>query len=510
MPHLLRYLTVTVFSLTGCLSTGCRWAPSPPLERDASAPARPRPRLVLLTAPWCQWCRVLEAETLPAPAVRAALAAWSLEEIDVDRAPAWMDRPGVSGLPSLLFFDGAGRHVLTRSGYRSPAELASLLDDVRARLGEPDLAPFPAEPGHRRLPALPMDARRAQAELVRLERAAFIAVNSNDGGFGGPGRDPRPGMLLALAEWPGATARTRRWIDLTCNHALRGRSPRLDGAPLPDDDFSGVELADLATRGPVVGPRWRAGIDRLPDADPYEGLQDPFDYGVFRYAAGPGWYHPHFERRAADNLRWALLLRRLGRTDDAARVAGFVASTFGVGARIAAHQRSDPFYYRLRADERRGVPSPPVEPLFPVEVQALAAQVWPARCGALEAAPTDRWPRALWTEGAEDPAAAEATPDAVGALLRAMAGCPSQAARARALAEVVVARWAGFGLPGRPQRLGPLAGGICAAAPGHCGRALAALDGLPLDPEFPPPFAALDALSRLDHDAGLSDQPESD
>ncbi|MGM0578124.1 MAG: thioredoxin fold domain-containing protein [Myxococcota bacterium] len=466
-----------------------------------------RPRMVLLTAPWCQWCRVFEHEVLPHPEVRSLLdARFHVEHVDVDAQPSWMDRPGVKGLPSLLFFDAQGRHVLTRSGYLPVPETTILLEAVSAKVARGALEPYPDGGEGRTLPEEALDREDAAAALERLEREVFFEVSQADGGFGTPARHPHPDLLLALQRWitpPTADSprgrgrgrpapqRTEGWISNTITSALRGRSPRLDGEPLPgmEEAYPAETLVRLSEQGPAAGEAWRDGIERLPDLDPWQGLQDPVDGGVFRYCAGPGWYHPHFERRAADNLSWALLLEARGRDDEAGRILRFVEDTFADGDLLDTSQRSNPFYFRLRADERAGVAPPTVFPLKTLLVQARAARAIPERCDALDRVPADRWPPG--TLGEEAPR--EATVDEVGELLLALDAC-GEDARARTLAGVVVERWSREPLPPsglRPQRLNRLAAGLCEVGSEACGRAVAAVADLPLDLDQAPPFAAL-------------------
>ncbi len=474
------------------------WAPAP--ADPSSLGAAASPRLVRLSAPWCHWCRVFEHEVLPDPELVAVMRReFETLEVDVDVDPRWMDLPGVTGLPALVFFDIEGRHVLTRSGYRTAADLRVLLGAVAGGLRRNELEAYPDLP-----PPLPLgsagrfDGSAAAAEITRIERAIFILVNSNDGGFGTPARDPHPGLLLELQSWGGRSERADQWIQLTSDRALRGASPRLESQPLADFSYSVEQLVEFSGTGPSLGARWRDAVDLLPDRDPYRGLQDPVDYGLFRYCAGPGWYHPHFERRAMDNLAWALLLEARGQELESRRIYGFVVETFGAGGSppqpLATTQRSDPFYYRLRAEERVGVPPPPVAPLIRLEVQARAARLDPRRCDLLRGVAVDSWPASTWgPSGDPDRASAPATVDAVGEFLIALEGCPGQGKRAEILARLVLAEWedVGFTVDGR---LIGLAVGVCRALPSRCDRVLATVAGLEVDPRFPPPLAALSRL----------------
>lgn len=484
-------LAPTILAVTLMGMPGADPAPSNPGQLGTAD----RIRLVLLTAKWCQWCRVLEQEVLVDRRVRRILKErYRFLFADVDAGPAWMDLTGVEGLPSLAFFDRQGRHLLTRSGYRPPGDMADLLEDLALRMNAGDVKPERLRGSYPPLGSEVLHPKAARMTLARRERELFIAINSNDGGFKSPARHPQPDLLLEMVRWAdlgSAPSRVRTGVERTVASALRGSSPRLEGEPLSGMTFGVETLRRLARLGSRAGPRWREGIDALPLFDPYLGLQDPIDAGVFRYAAGPGWVHPHFERRALDNLAWVLLLRKLGRTEEAKRIATFVRSTFDQGELLGAVQASDPFYYRLNARERRGVPAPPVTQRWLLKVQARAARVDPARCATLDRVQTSRWPRHYWARNSEHPDAPPASPDAVGELLLAMIDCRATT-RADALATFVEAQWRADLLPlGYDRvRLHRLAAGLCAARPESCAAVLYALRDLSFSTDYPPPFGA--------------------
>lgn len=443
---------------------------------------------------------MFEHEVLPAEDVRRELGNFTTAHVDVDASPLWMDIPGFQGLPTLAFFDSKGRHVLTRSGHRDVSELILLLETVRTGLATGEIEPYPGPPAPRKLTHRALTSEQAAAELTRHEKSIYMQVNSNDGGFYTPARHPFPGLLVEMQRWQasgGAPDRVDEAIELTITKALRGRSPRLAGEPLDDMDFGAEELQRLSEKGPEAGPRWREGIDRLPDADPYLGLQDPHDYGVFRYAAGPGWYNPHYERRALENLAWAELLKDRRRRKPAKKIARFVEETFAVGELLAASQRADPFYYRLTPEERAGIPAPRVAPQLNLHVQARAARVNPKRCATLLEVGAEAWPKTSWTADGEDETSGDAPPDAVGELLTALSRCPGKAAREHGamVADLVLARWQEEGFAAHPRLFG-LAIGVCAVRPEDCARALAATEGLDTELAHPPPLAELAAIAR--------------
>lgn len=487
---------LAVVGVVGCAvahGASVEWPPAP--DTPAAMQPADRARLVLLTAEWCHWCSVFEAEVLRSQAVRAALHDSARPLLaDVDRQPAWLDLPGVEGLPSLALFDSHGHLIGLRSGALSTgAVLAMLQVASSARAGDAGgdrgrLVPWPA---------WSPTTEQARRRLKVLEEAFFIRVNDNDGGFASPARHPHPAALWTLVRWHAVDGpdRALRWVDLTLDSALRGESPRLAGrAPrLPALTASALTAGstDLASGGRA----WPERAHALPGLDPFRGLRDPVERGLYRYAEGPGWYHPHFERLAADNLAWIAVARASGRAADAIGIERFVRETFGrPDGSVAAHQRADPFYARLTAAERRGVPPPTVTTLGTTADQARAARIWPHACPSLVDGFDGGWPGTAWRDASGPPA----PPDAVGELLLALAGCPDGGPAARALADIVAARWQAGALPGpwAAARLSPLLDGLCAASAEHCGPALAALEFVPFDLRYPPPLAALQTWIR--------------
>jgi thioredoxin-related protein len=471
---------------------------SPLVSATVSPKTGSRTRLVFLSAPWCQWCRVFEKRVLIEKDVQALISKhYRWEHINVDESPTWLDKPDVQGLPSLVFFDQHGKHILTRSGYRSHGETIDLLNVMAKKIATGDVSPYQDPKPHPVYSNKALSQEQGKACLKKWESAIFMKINSNDGGFGTPARIPYPDLMVALRQWEqqGAPKRVSSWVDLTLKHALRGRSPRLDGKQLPDFTYTSRQLQSLA-KGESTDPQaWYVGVRKLADSDPFQGLQDPIDYGLFRYDAGPGWYHPHFERGALDNLAWILVLREEKRTQDAIRIQRFVQNTFVRGKLMAAIQVSNPFYYRLTAMERKHVPKPEVEEKYFLKVQARAARVWPERCSLLLRVDPKRWPRSQWTQTQELSSSEQATPDAVGELLLALADCQGNEYQktAKLLLKTVLDTWKkdAHDLSGSVVRLHRLVAGICHVDPKECGLALAAISSLPLALDFAPPLAEL-------------------
>lgn len=77
----------------------------------AKARSSGKPVLADFSAIWCPTCRRLHTEVFGDPAVKAAITAgYELSAIDYEsaEAPAFMERYGVTGFPTLLLLDGEG------------------------------------------------------------------------------------------------------------------------------------------------------------------------------------------------------------------------------------------------------------------------------------------------------------------------------------------------------------------------------------------------------------------
>jgi len=107
----------------------------------ATASALGRPVVLDFYADWCISCKVMERSVFPAPEVAASLAEFELLRADVtandptDRA--LLERLGLFGPPSIVFFDGRGRELVE---YRIQGEMdrvtfAAHLSRLRAHLG---------------------------------------------------------------------------------------------------------------------------------------------------------------------------------------------------------------------------------------------------------------------------------------------------------------------------------------------------------------------------------------
>lgn len=85
--------------------------------------ARADDRVVLLdfTASWCPPCKAMEADTWPAPSVKAWIEREAVAlKVDVDREGRLAGQMSVSAVPTIVFVDSDGRELGRFSGYRDP------------------------------------------------------------------------------------------------------------------------------------------------------------------------------------------------------------------------------------------------------------------------------------------------------------------------------------------------------------------------------------------------------
>ena len=118
-----------------------------------------------------------------------------------------------------------------------------------------------------------------------------------------------------------------------------------------------VGATDLATRTLAV----MAGSD----------LRDPVDGGFFRYATKRDWSEPHYERMLYDNALLLDCYSRVGDTETAAGIAGFLSNVMRLpGGAFASAQDSESTvdgvrvegtYYELSAEQRATQPRPALD-----------------------------------------------------------------------------------------------------------------------------------------------------
>jgi len=104
---------------------------------DALQQARASSKLVFIDffTTWCPPCKKLNRETFPDPAVKAELAKMVALKIDAESpvGQPLAQRYKVTGYPTLLVLDPQGREVGRIVGFKEPAVLVGLIQDIRDR-----------------------------------------------------------------------------------------------------------------------------------------------------------------------------------------------------------------------------------------------------------------------------------------------------------------------------------------------------------------------------------------
>ncbi len=102
-----------------------------PLDQALTqAKAENKPVLADFSAIWCPTCRAMHTTVFTDPAVKAAITGgYVLSRIDYEspEAPAFMQRYGVSGFPTLLVLDGDGKLLKQIPVTLDPARFAASL-----------------------------------------------------------------------------------------------------------------------------------------------------------------------------------------------------------------------------------------------------------------------------------------------------------------------------------------------------------------------------------------------
>ena len=239
-----------------------RWQHFEPATLKAAA-AADRPVLMLITAPWCQFCRDLRATTLTDPQVVAAIHDGFLAvHVDAERRPDINQRYGTGAWPTIAWLTPDGE-LITQDNFLNAEQMKRQLERVRAawREKKQDI-----QKGLRELWAHNVDRAMHQRSKLRREMVDDIAdaiyekLDHRHGGFGETSKFPHPEALdFALVQVSKrGCERMREVVTLTLDHMME--SP----------------------------------------------LHDNVDGGFFRFSRTPDWHTPNYEKLTDQN---ALVLR---------------------------------------------------------------------------------------------------------------------------------------------------------------------------------------------------------
>jgi len=239
-----------------------RWQHFEPATLRAAA-ASDRPVLMVLTAPWCHYCRELMAKSFTDPAVVALVDEDFVPvHVDAERRPDVNQRYGTGAWPTIAWLTPDGE-LIAHENYLTADELRRQLERVRTawQKRKDDI-----QKGLRELWAHRDDREPAPRTTLRREmvddiaQAIYDKLDHRHGGFGEGSKFPHPEAL----------------------------------------DFALVQVSkrdDERMREVVV-----LTLDRMMESP----LHDVVDGGFFRYSRTADWHAPNYEKLLDQN---ALVLR---------------------------------------------------------------------------------------------------------------------------------------------------------------------------------------------------------
>ena len=287
--------------------------------------------LLTLTATWCHWCHVMDQTTYSDPRVIEVINSRFIPvAVDVDRRPDLSRRYNQGGFPSFVFLTGAGE-LLTGRIYTPPDQMMGVLESVLSGQAQPAVAQEPPS-------AAETDTARSdnqeplQAVLDRLDQL----YDQDYGGFGvEPKQPPWEGLRLLLARY--------------------GRS----------GDRELLEQVEKTLT-------WmRAGI------------YDFNEQGFFRYSVSRDWKVPHYEKMLVTNANLAMtyleafqVTRKRAYRETAEGIISYMMDTLWDPAEELFWSSQDAIeeYYQLPWKDRAGREKPPIDRVFYIGWNALAAE----------------------------------------------------------------------------------------------------------------------------------------
>ena len=292
-----------------------------------------KPVLLSISAVWCHWCHVMDETSYSDAAIIDLINDRYIPvRVDSDRNPDINRRYNQGGWPTTAFLNSQGI-LLAGATYIPPETMRSALERISDLYGStevqvttPDSAslfpePLPGEPG-------------PQA----VKDAGTLILGAWDRAYGGLGSEPKFPQTEALA------LALQLYVD--------------EGEP---------EYLDFA----------RSTLEAMIRGN----LLDKVEGGFFRYSTTRDWSIPHYEKMLADNAGLIpVLIHAYGLTGSeifrktAAETAAYIHKTLSDGgSRFFGSQDADEEYYLLKAEGRKGLPSPPVDMTVYTDLAARTA-----------------------------------------------------------------------------------------------------------------------------------------
>ena len=224
------------------------WSPT------AFEQAKREKRFVILDlhAGWCHWCHVMDETTYRDPRVVKLIAERFVPVgVDQDSRPDLANRYEDYGWPATIVFDAEGNEIVKRRGYRTPDEMASMLQAI---IDDP--TPGPSVSVEKTV-AFASDAVISPERRRELETAFLAGYDRKLGGWG---------FNQKYLYWDG--------VEYSLDLAATG-----------DRDAEKRARNTLRAQLQLIDPVWG---------------------GVYQYSAEGDWKHPHFEKimqMQAQNMR---------------------------------------------------------------------------------------------------------------------------------------------------------------------------------------------------------------
>ncbi len=318
------------------MTDSIRWQHFEPATLRAAA-AADRPVLMLITAPWCQFCRDLLATTFADPQVAAAVTDGFVPvHVDAERRPDINQRYGTGAWPTIAWLTPDGE-LITQANFLDVEQMKKQLERVRAvwREKKQDI-----QRGLRELWAhdleRPAPRGRLRREMVDdITDAIYEKFDHRHGGFGEGSKFPHPEAL----------------------------------------DFA---LVQVMKRG---CERMREVVTVTLDRMMESPLHDIVDGGFFRFSRTPDWHSPNYEKLVDQNC---LVLRAyleayqvFGKPAYRAAAEGIVVWLLGTmrdahtGA-FAGSQDGDVDYFMSNQEERDHREPPSLDRTVYCHANALA------------------------------------------------------------------------------------------------------------------------------------------
>lgn len=244
------------------MTDSIRWQHFEPATLKAAA-AADRPVLLLITAPWCQFCRDLLATTFAAPAVIALVReAFTPVHVDAERRPDINQRYGTGAWPTIAWLTPDGE-LIAHQNFLDEVQMLQQLERVRSawRERKQDIQRGLKELWAHDLGRVGSTRSKLRREMVDdITDAIYEKFDHRHGGFGETSKFPHPEALdFALVQVSKrGCERMREVVTLT--------------------------------------------LDRMQDSP----LHDTTDGGFFRFSRTPDWHTPNYEKLVDQN---ALVLR---------------------------------------------------------------------------------------------------------------------------------------------------------------------------------------------------------